>query len=145
MRKCANISPYMRRPLVTYDFATALFWISLYMREILFSFLSVWSHWTVQRRMVPSSLAVVAVPAACRLAAHATAQSCGRLPTSSPWCRSIMTPPPGCVVYTCSFVTWNRFHCTVQYRHTIHEVGSGMLMLTYANLCQLMLSEFSTS
>jgi hypothetical protein len=25
MRKCANISPYMRRPLVTYDFATATF------------------------------------------------------------------------------------------------------------------------
>jgi hypothetical protein len=25
MRKCANISPYMRRPLVIYDFATALF------------------------------------------------------------------------------------------------------------------------
>jgi hypothetical protein len=25
MRKCANISPYMRRPLVIYDFATAPF------------------------------------------------------------------------------------------------------------------------
>jgi hypothetical protein len=23
--ECANISPYMRRPLVTYDFATVLF------------------------------------------------------------------------------------------------------------------------
>ncbi len=32
--KCANISPYMRRPLVIYDFATAPFWISLYMRKI---------------------------------------------------------------------------------------------------------------
>ncbi len=31
----------MRRPLVVDDFATALFWISLYMRAILFSFLSV--------------------------------------------------------------------------------------------------------
>ncbi len=41
MRKCANISPYMRRPLVIYDFATAPFWISLYMRKILFYFLSV--------------------------------------------------------------------------------------------------------
>ncbi len=41
MRKCANISPYMRRPLVIYDFATAPFWISLYMRKIWFSFLSV--------------------------------------------------------------------------------------------------------
>jgi hypothetical protein len=31
----------MRRPLVIYDFATAPFWISLYMSKILFSFLSV--------------------------------------------------------------------------------------------------------
>ncbi len=29
MRICANISPYMRRPLVIYDFATAPFWICL--------------------------------------------------------------------------------------------------------------------
>ncbi len=43
MRKCANISPYVRRPLVKYDFATAPFWISWYMREIFFSFLSVWT------------------------------------------------------------------------------------------------------
>jgi hypothetical protein len=40
-RKCANISPYIRRPLVIYDFATTPFRISLYMRKILFSFLSV--------------------------------------------------------------------------------------------------------
>jgi hypothetical protein len=36
--------PYMRRPLVIYDFATALFQISLYMRKILFYFLSVWNE-----------------------------------------------------------------------------------------------------
>ncbi len=42
MRKRANISPYMRRPLVIYDFATAPFWISLYMRKNLFYFLSVY-------------------------------------------------------------------------------------------------------
>ncbi len=41
MGKCANISPYMRRPLVINDFATAPLWISLYMRKIWFSFLSV--------------------------------------------------------------------------------------------------------
>ncbi len=29
-------------PLVIYDFSTAPFWISLYMRKILFSFLSVY-------------------------------------------------------------------------------------------------------
>ncbi len=34
MRKCGNISLYMRRPLVIYDFATAPLWISLYMRKI---------------------------------------------------------------------------------------------------------------
>ena len=33
--------PYMSRPLVIYDFATAPFWISLYMRKVRFSFLSV--------------------------------------------------------------------------------------------------------
>jgi hypothetical protein len=34
-------SPYMRRPLVIYDFGTAPFWISLFMRKILFYFSSV--------------------------------------------------------------------------------------------------------
>ncbi len=43
MRKCAIISPYMRRPLVIYDFATAPSWISLNMRKIWFSFLSVYN------------------------------------------------------------------------------------------------------
>ncbi len=42
MRKCENISPYMRRPLVICDFATAPLWISLFMRKIGFSFLSVY-------------------------------------------------------------------------------------------------------
>jgi hypothetical protein len=39
MRKYLVI--YGRRPLVKNDFATAPFWITLYMRKILFSFLSV--------------------------------------------------------------------------------------------------------
>ncbi len=43
MRKCGNISQYMGRPLVINDFATAPFWISLYVRKIWFSFLSVWA------------------------------------------------------------------------------------------------------
>ncbi len=38
MRKCANILPYTRRPLVIHDFATDPFWISLYLRKILLSF-----------------------------------------------------------------------------------------------------------
>ncbi len=38
MRKRANISPCMRRPLVIYDFATAPLWISLYIRKTWFSF-----------------------------------------------------------------------------------------------------------
>ncbi len=49
MRKCAIISPYLRRPLVIYDFATAPLWISLYMRKFLFSFLSVHGlTWSLQ-------------------------------------------------------------------------------------------------
>ncbi len=39
----ANIYPYMRRPLVIYDFATDPIWISLYLRKILFSFLPVYT------------------------------------------------------------------------------------------------------
>jgi hypothetical protein len=38
MRKCANISPYMRRLLVIYNFASAPFSISLYMRRVFFLF-----------------------------------------------------------------------------------------------------------
>ncbi len=41
MRKYANISPFMRRPLVIYNYATAPFWISSFMRKIWFPFLSV--------------------------------------------------------------------------------------------------------
>jgi hypothetical protein len=38
----------LRRPLVTYDIAASPFWISLYMRKIFFSFLSVGRR-TVQK------------------------------------------------------------------------------------------------
>jgi hypothetical protein len=42
MRKCANISPYILRPLVIYDFATAPLRIFIYDRKILiFFFISV--------------------------------------------------------------------------------------------------------
>ncbi len=44
MRKCANIQPYMRRPLVIYDFAPDPFLIPLYLRKIFFSFLSLWDN-----------------------------------------------------------------------------------------------------
>ncbi len=43
MRKWANIWPYMTKPLVIYDFAPDLFWISIYMRKILFNFLLVYN------------------------------------------------------------------------------------------------------
>ncbi len=43
MRKFANISRYMERTLAIYDFATAPLWISLCMRKIFFSFLSVYT------------------------------------------------------------------------------------------------------
>ncbi len=39
--KCSRISSYIRTPFLRNDFATAPFRISLYMRKILFSFLSV--------------------------------------------------------------------------------------------------------
>ena len=39
--KYLRISSYIRKPFLIYDFATAPFRISLYMRKILFSFLSV--------------------------------------------------------------------------------------------------------
>jgi hypothetical protein len=42
MRKCANISPYMRRPLVIYDFATAPFKnFLLYEENLIFFIISV--------------------------------------------------------------------------------------------------------
>jgi hypothetical protein len=47
MRKCANISPYMRRPLVIYDFATAPFWISLYSLWGKFDFLFYQCRWSI--------------------------------------------------------------------------------------------------
>ncbi len=54
MRKCANISPYMRRPLAIYDFATAPFWISLLMSKIVFNFLSLYpSQWHLSSNFLP--------------------------------------------------------------------------------------------
>jgi hypothetical protein len=45
----------MRRTLgVIYDFATAPFWISLYMRKLLFSFLSVYLHLSTVLSLCPS-------------------------------------------------------------------------------------------
>ncbi len=41
MKKCENISLYLRRPLAINDFATAPFWISWNIRKIWFSLLSV--------------------------------------------------------------------------------------------------------
>ncbi len=48
MVKYLRISSYIRKPFFMYDLATAPFWISLYMRKIWFSFLSVrciCTHW----------------------------------------------------------------------------------------------------
>ncbi len=44
MGKYFCISSYIRKPFLIYDFATAPLWISLYMRKILFSFLSMHTH-----------------------------------------------------------------------------------------------------
>ncbi len=48
MGKYLRISSYIRKPFLIYDFATASLWISLYMRKIWFSFLSV--HHTVEHQ-----------------------------------------------------------------------------------------------
>jgi hypothetical protein len=44
MKKFFGISSYIRKPFFIYDLATAPLWISLFVRKILFSFLSV-HHW----------------------------------------------------------------------------------------------------
>ncbi len=49
MRKYLVIQ-YIRKPLVIYDFANSPFWISLYMRKIVFSFfffisVALWCSW----------------------------------------------------------------------------------------------------
>ncbi len=44
MTKYLQISSYIRKPFLIHDFATAPFWISLHMRKILFSFLSVYKR-----------------------------------------------------------------------------------------------------
>ncbi len=41
INKYLRFSSYIRKPFLIYDFATAPIWISLYMRKIFFSFLSV--------------------------------------------------------------------------------------------------------
>jgi hypothetical protein len=46
MGKYLRISSYIRKPYLLFDFATAPLWISLYMRKILFSFLSVYRQYT---------------------------------------------------------------------------------------------------
>jgi hypothetical protein len=45
MTEYLRISSYIRKPFLLYDFATAPFWISLYLRKILFYFLSVYCIW----------------------------------------------------------------------------------------------------
>ncbi len=55
MNKYLRISSYIRAPLLIYDFATAPVWISLYLRKILFSFLSVNNRkkWVYVRDLLP--------------------------------------------------------------------------------------------
>ncbi len=48
MTKYLRIYSYIRKPFLIYDFATTPFWISLYTRKIVFSFLSVYVVTSVQ-------------------------------------------------------------------------------------------------
>ncbi len=52
MGKYFRISSYIRKPFLIYDFATAPLWISLHMRKIWFSFLSVQSAYTRYERYI---------------------------------------------------------------------------------------------
>ncbi len=45
MTKYLRISPFIRKPFLIYDFAPDPFWISLYMKKNLFSFLTVHCIW----------------------------------------------------------------------------------------------------
>ncbi len=59
MGKYLLISSYIRKPFLIYDFATAPLWISIYMRKILFSFLSVY---LVLHRLAVKDLGLSLVP-----------------------------------------------------------------------------------
>ncbi len=64
---------YIRKPFLIYDFATAPLWIYLYMRKILFSFLSVhfpmcsWSKYTRWRKKQFTSVFNFCPEACCRM------------------------------------------------------------------------------
>ncbi len=54
----ASISSYIRKRFLIYDFVTAPFWISLYMRKIIFSFLSVQSQFWVILQAIGSTVPI---------------------------------------------------------------------------------------
>ncbi len=64
----------MRRPLVIYDFATAPLWISLYIRKIRFSFLSVCRYWIGTYYCIfwnlESGIWIILLPAEFRMQIH---------------------------------------------------------------------------
>ncbi len=56
MGKYLRISSYIRKPFLIYDFATAPLYISLYMRKLWFSFLSVYTSWLMNRTLLLYSM-----------------------------------------------------------------------------------------
>ncbi len=54
MMNYLRISSYIRKPFLIYDFATDPIWISIHMRKILFSFLSVFAVTALAKRMLPA-------------------------------------------------------------------------------------------
>ncbi len=146
MRKCANNSPYMRRPLVIYDSATALFWISLYMMEkYIFFFISVAS--------LDCPAAYGAVLAGGGGGAGGMQVGCARHRAVVRQAAHLLPVVPvnndpaarlrGVHVLLCHLKPVPLY--STVYGHTIHEIGSGVLVLANANLCRLMLSELSTN
>ncbi len=94
MRKCENISPYMRTPLVIYDFATAPFWNSLYMRTILFSFLSVYPRLLLSHTpgYIPSSASLLLTLQAYSFLFLSHSRPCSFLFFSSPHPSGLLLP-----------------------------------------------------
>ncbi len=69
MGKSLRISSYIRKPFLIYNFATAPLWISLYIRKILFYFLSVQGYFfrraNKQSNLSPPKWRKLCIPARC--------------------------------------------------------------------------------
>ncbi len=125
MRKCfllyEEMRKYLVRPLVIYDIVTAPFWISLYMRKLLFSVLSVY----IRRTPLLDNL---------KISKNKSLSFCIILPLQNlPYKETIMTMVPwpatrrNCALYSCChFQTW---------KHYLQNFWGCVEMWTLVSLC----------